>query len=109
MQSNFASAFSLVKQQFIKVVETIDSIYLFGDFSILDFFIALLVMGAILPILIVTIANWSSDSFSASLRAEDRSRNQEQRREFYLRREQSYDRYLSRRLEIYQKRFGNKK
>ena len=70
MQSNFSSAFSLVKSQFIQVVETMDSIKLFGNFSILEFFIALLVMGAILPIVIITIANWSTSSFSASVRAE---------------------------------------
>lgn len=72
MQSNFSEAFALVKQQFIQVINTLDSINLFGNFSILEFFIALLVLGAIMPIVIVTIANWSNDSFSASMRAERR-------------------------------------
>lgn len=72
MKSNFAQAFALVKQQFSQVVSTLDSIELFGNFSILEFFIALLVLGAILPVVIITIANWSSNSYSASLRAERR-------------------------------------
>lgn len=72
MQSNFSQAFSLVKQQFIQAINTLDSIELFGNFSILEFFIALLVLGAILPVVIITIANWSNDAFSASVRAERR-------------------------------------
>ncbi len=72
MQSNFSQAFSLVKQQFIQAINTLDSIELFGNFSILEFFIALLVLGAILPVVIITIANWSTNSYSASLRAERR-------------------------------------
>lgn len=75
MQSNFSQAFALVKQQFIQVINTLDSIKLFGNFSILEFFIALLVLGAIMPIVIVTIANWSNDSLSASMRAERRKNN----------------------------------
>ena len=73
MQENFSIAFSLVKQQFIQVINTLDSVKLFGNFSILEFFIALLVLGAIMPIVIVTIANWSNDSLSASMRAERRN------------------------------------
>ena len=73
MQSNFSQAFSLVKQQFIQAVNTLDSVELFGNFSILEFFIALLVLGAILPIVIVTIANWSNDTFSANVRADRRA------------------------------------
>lgn len=72
MQSNFSQAFALVKQQFIQAINTLDSIELFGNFSILEFFIALLVLGAILPVVIITIANWSTNSYSASLRAERR-------------------------------------
>ena len=70
MQSNFSQAFALVKQQFVQAVNTLDSVNLFGNFSILEFFIALLVLGAILPIVIVTIANWSNDALSASVRSE---------------------------------------
>lgn len=72
MQSNFSQAFALVKQQFIQAINTLDSIELFGNFSILEFFIALLVLGAILPVVIITIANWSNDAFSASVRSERR-------------------------------------
>lgn len=72
MQNNFSQAFALVKQQFIQAISTLDSIKLFGNFSILEFFIALLVLGAILPIVIITIANWSTNSYSASLRSERR-------------------------------------
>ncbi len=75
MQNNFAQAFALVKQQFIQAVNTLDSVQLFGNFSILEFFIALLVLGAILPIVIVTIANWSNDTLSASVRSERRKKN----------------------------------
>lgn len=75
MQENFSTAFSLVKQQFIQVVNTMDSIKLFGNFSILEFFIALLVLGGILPIVIITVANWSSSSYSASVRAERKKDN----------------------------------
>lgn len=75
MQENFASAFALVKQQFLQVINTMDSIKLFGNFSILEFFIALLVLGGILPIVIITVANWSSSSYSASVRAERKKHN----------------------------------
>lgn len=81
MQSNFSQAFALVKQQFIQAVNTLDSVKLFGDFSILEFFIALLVLGAILPIVIVTIANWSNDAFSASVRADRREEIENYRNE----------------------------
>lgn len=74
MQNNFSVAFSLVKQQFVKVIETMDSIKLFGNFSILEFFIALLVLGAILPIVIITVANWSSNSLSATWSYENKNR-----------------------------------
>lgn len=70
MQQNFAQAFALVKQQFIQVINTMDSIKLFGNFSILEFFIALLVLGGILPIVIITISNWSNNAVSASVRSQ---------------------------------------
>ena len=75
MQENFSTAFALVKQQFIQVINTMDSIKLFGNFSILEFFIALLVLGGILPIVIITVANWSSSSYSASVRSERKKNN----------------------------------
>lgn len=55
----FSQAFSLIKQQFVKVVTTMDSVNIFGNFSVLDFFVAMLVFGAILPIVIITVNNWS--------------------------------------------------
>ena len=70
MQSNFSLAFALVKQQFIQVINSMDSIKLFGNFSILEFFIALLVLGGILPIVIITISNWSNNAVSASVRSQ---------------------------------------
>lgn len=70
MQNNFSEAFALVKQQFIQVITTMDSIKLFGNFSILEFFIALLVLGGILPIVIITISNWSNNAVSASVRSQ---------------------------------------
>ena len=73
MQANFSQAFALVKQQFIQVINSMDSIKMFGNFSILEFFIALLVLGGILPIVIITISNWSNNALSASVRADRRS------------------------------------
>lgn len=70
MQNNFSEAFALVKQQFIQVINTMDSIKLFGNFSILEFFIALLVLGGILPIVIITISNWSNSAVFASVRSQ---------------------------------------
>lgn len=60
----FNVAFTFIKQQFLKVIYTIDNINIFGDFSVLDFNIALLIFGAILPIVIVTVNNWSNSSIS---------------------------------------------
>ena len=77
MQNNFAEAFALVKQQFIHVINTMDSIKLFGNFSILEFFIALLVLGGILPIVIITISNWSNNAVSASIRSQRDDRRKE--------------------------------
>ena len=58
--TNFEIAFNFVRALFVKVISTLDNIRLFGDFSILDFNVALLILGAILPIVIVTVKNWSS-------------------------------------------------
>lgn len=77
MQQNFAQAFALVKQQFIQVINTMDSVKLFGNFSILEFFIALLVLGGILPIVIITISNWSNNAVSASVRSQRDERRKE--------------------------------
>lgn len=77
MQSNFSQAFALVKQQFIQVINSLDSIKLFGNFSILEFFIALLVLGAIMPIVIVTIANWSNNAVAASVRSQRNERRKD--------------------------------
>lgn len=81
MQANFSQAFALVKQQFIQVINSMDSIKLFGNFSILEFFIALLVLGGILPIVIITISNWSNNALSASVRADRRSEIENYRNE----------------------------
>lgn len=85
MQNNFAEAFALVKQQFIQVINTMDSIKLFGNFSILEFFIALLVLGGILPIVIITISNWSSERYSATLQADRREEIKKARQARYNR------------------------
>ena len=81
MQANFSQAFALVKQQFIQVINSMDSIKLFGNFSILEFFIALLVLGGILPIVIITISNRSNNALSASVRADRRSEIENYRNE----------------------------
>lgn len=60
--TNFLIAFDFVKSLFIKVFSTLDKIKIFGSFSILDFNIALLLLGAILPVVIVTVRNWSSSA-----------------------------------------------
>ena len=64
--NSFNSAFSLIKQQFLKVIATMDSFNIFGDFSLLDFFVALLVLGAILPIVIITVSSWSGGAISGA-------------------------------------------
>lgn len=58
--------FAFIKENFVKVIYVMDSYNIFGDFSILDFNITLLVFGAILPIVIVTVNNWSSYNRSSS-------------------------------------------
>ena len=83
MQHNFSQAFAFVKQQFIQVINTMDSIKLFGIFTILEFFIALLVLGGILPIVIITISNWSSDRYSATLQADRREEIKKARQSRY--------------------------
>lgn len=57
---SFAQAYSLIKAQFMEVLRAMNLIKIFGDFTILDFFIAILIFGAILPIVIITVNNWSS-------------------------------------------------
>lgn len=74
--SSFNTAFSLIKQQFLKVIATMDSFNIFGNFSVLDFFVALLVLGSILPIVIITVSNWSGGAISgARSRSSVASRN----------------------------------
>ena len=64
--NSFNVAFSLIKQQFLKVIATMDSFNIFGDFSVLDFFVALLVLGSILPIVIITVSNWSGGAIAGA-------------------------------------------
>lgn len=54
--------FSFIKENFLKVIYMLDSYNLFGDFSILDFNITLLIFGAILPIVLITVSNWSNST-----------------------------------------------
>lgn len=64
--SAFASAFNFVKSFFVKIVYTLDSIYIFGNFSVLQFNIALLMFGAILPLVINVVSNWSNGHVNSS-------------------------------------------
>lgn len=64
--SSFEQAFSLIKAQFMEVLRIMNLVKIFGDFTILDFFITMLIFGSILPIVIITINNWSSGSSSRS-------------------------------------------
>ena len=77
--NSFTSAFSLIKQQFLKVIATMDSFNIFGNFSVLDFFVALLVLGSILPIVIITVSNWSGGAIAGarerSVTASHKSKN----------------------------------
>lgn len=59
---NFVIAFDFIKSLFIKVFSTLDKIFILGSFSVLDFNIALLLLGAILPVVIITVRNWSSSA-----------------------------------------------
>lgn len=67
-RSNFAPVLSYIYRVFSWYVDTMDSIYILGNFSMLDFSIALLVMGAILPLVIKTTANYSAYGDSAAIR-----------------------------------------
>lgn len=51
-----------IRQNFVAVIAYMDRYEIFGDFSILDFNITLLIFGAILPIVLITVNNWSSGS-----------------------------------------------
>lgn len=74
---SFAQAYSLIKAQFMEVLRAMNLVKIFGDFTILDFFIAILIFGAILPIVIITVNNWSSGAVSG---IETRSQNRERAR-----------------------------
>lgn len=63
-RSAFSEAFSFLKSVFTWVFTTLDKIYLLGNFSMLDFFIALIIVGAILPIVIKSVSNYSSTAIS---------------------------------------------
>lgn len=54
--------FAFVKDNFIKVIYFMDNAYIFGEFSVLDFNITLLIFGAILPIVLITVNNWTNGS-----------------------------------------------
>lgn len=64
--SSFEQAFSLIKAQFMEVLRAMNLVKIFGDFTILDFFIAMLIFGSILPIVIITVNNWSSGAVSGA-------------------------------------------
>lgn len=57
-----SEVYSLIKSVFIQVISFMDNAYIFGDFSVLDLNITLLIFGAILPIVIVTVSNWTNRS-----------------------------------------------
>lgn len=66
--TNFLLAFDFIKSLFVKVFSTLDKIQILGSFSILDFNIALLLLGAILPVVIITVRNWSSSAHSEQVK-----------------------------------------
>ena len=58
---------SFVKNAFSSVINQLDNIYLISGsnfFSLLDLLLAILVLGAILPVVLVTIKNWGSGNIS---------------------------------------------
>lgn len=77
--SNFPIAFGFIKNIFISVISYLDKIQIFGEFSVLDFNIVLLVFGAVLPIVIVTVKNWSNSAHNNAVRERRYNKNKSSR------------------------------
>ena len=66
--ANMDSSWSFVLNAFKSVFETLDSFVLsFAglQFSLLDFALGLIVIGAICPVVIVTVKNWSNGTVNS--------------------------------------------
>lgn len=94
----FSQAFSLIKQQFVKVVTTMDGVNIFGNFSVLDFFVAMLVFGAILPIVIITVNNWSGGAVSAANARDVSAKRREENRKYNEQRIANTEKYRQERI-----------
>lgn len=60
-ENSFLTAFSFIRSLFVSVISYMNKLTIFGGVSVLDFNIALLILGAILPIVIITVKNWTGD------------------------------------------------
>lgn len=57
-----AEVFNLIRYNIVNVLIRMDMIYIYDSFSLLDFFVALLIFGAVLPVFVITVNNWGSRS-----------------------------------------------
>lgn len=76
-RASFSQAYTFLRSIFVWYFNTLDKIYILGNFSMLDFSIALLILGAILPILIKTVSNYSQGAISSH----DRRKQREERKQ----------------------------
>lgn len=76
-RSNFTPVLSYIYRVFSWYVNSMDSIFILGNFSMLDFSIAILLMGAILPLVIKTTANYSAFGDSAAINRSNAAKRRE--------------------------------
>lgn len=65
--ADITESLNFIKHAFNLIVDKLDSvifIYRSASFSLLDLLLAVLIFGAILPIVLVTIKNWGSGNIS---------------------------------------------
>lgn len=68
-ENSFSTAFSFIRSLFVSVISYMNKLTIFGGVSVLDFNIALLILGAVLPIVIITVKNWSNGQVSSTKRS----------------------------------------
>ena len=84
--SAFPQMFRFLSNCFKQVIQWLDSIILFNNFSILDFSIAIIVFGLVFTVLLSTVRNFAFQSESTVHSSREEARRDKKNKDRYQRR-----------------------
>ncbi len=73
-----ADVFNLIRYNIVNTLLRMDMISIYNSFSLLDFFVALLIFGAVLPVFVITVNNWGQ-TFVRSTEVRGRKSNDDKK------------------------------